>query len=394
MRPSILAAGTLVTLLGVGTPPWSPDAWSTEAAGKPAACATVEVERCFADLSTGIRMAYVEVGPSGGRTLILLHGLTDSARSWSLAMAALHAKDPTLRIVAIDQRGHGQSSMPPAAECAATPKACFTPGLFAADLLAFMDLHQIGKATIAGHSMGSMVAQEIALEHPDRLEAAVLIASSNRTAGNAVLSDYVLKEPVLGSWKTSLNAKGITDATEVWSATPLDADPEAEAWIAANWDVDPAASPSLDSAIAEETAHVRLGTWRGATEALLEVDNTQRLAGLKVPTLVLWSTQDSIFYYDPDQVGLMKSLGKATAGQGTKVVWKQYGVDPLPASGAQNSDIGHNVQWDAPDQVADDILSFMTNGEPTRDGYRAVIANASVNIVSESGGAKVVQPGR
>ena len=40
---------------------------------------------------------------------------------------------------------------------------------------------------------------------------------------------------------------------------------------------------------------------------------------------------------------------------------------PLPKSGAQEGEIGHNVQWDAPTQVAADILAFMRSGKPVRD---------------------------
>ncbi|ALN75358.1 alpha/beta fold hydrolase [Aureimonas sp. AU20] len=392
MRSRNHATGLLAILSGLAVVPQLGGlgpAWADET---PAACTDIDGARCFVDLPTGIRMAYVEVGPSGGRTVLLLHGLTDSARSWSQTMAALHAKDPALHIVALDLRGHGQSAMPAAETCAREPKLCFTPRLFADDVLAFMDGKGIGTASLAGHSMGSMVAQEIALEHPERIEATVLVASSNRTAGNAVLADYVLKEPVLGSWKAGLDAKGLTDPMAVWSATPLDADPNAETWIAANWDVDPAADPALVQAITKETAHVRLGTWRGATQALLDVDNTERLGELRVPTLVLWGTQDAIFTRDPDQSGLMEVLGKAARAHGTPVVWKQYGVDPLPASGAQTSDIGHNVQWDAPDQVADDILSFLATGAPTPDGTRAVIEKDAATLVTMPGKAEIVRP--
>ena len=57
-------------------------------------------------------MAYVETGPESGPAVILIHGLTDSLRSWSLAMRALHKDDPGLHILAVDLRGHGSSSMP------------------------------------------------------------------------------------------------------------------------------------------------------------------------------------------------------------------------------------------------------------------------------------------
>ena len=61
----------------------------------------------------------------------------------------------------------------------------------------------------------------------------------------------------------------------------------------------------------------------------------------------------------------------------------QYGVVPLPASGAQENDIGHNLQWEAPKAVAADILSFVKTGMPTSNAYRAHIASEKVEIIAE-----------
>ena len=127
-----------------------------------------------------IDMAYLEVGPADGPAVILVHGLTHSSRSWSTTMDALHRADPGLHILAIDQRGHGASSMPPAAACAAAPERCFRMADFAADLEAFMAAQGIGKATLAGHSLGTFVVQEVALTHPELVERAVLVATAAR----------------------------------------------------------------------------------------------------------------------------------------------------------------------------------------------------------------------
>src|SRR4051794_30123945 len=119
------------------------------------ACPSIDGPKCRVALSTGIAMAYLEVGPAHGPAVILVHGLTDSSRSWSTTMEALHRLDPGLRILAIDQRGHGASSMPPAEPCAAAPERCFRMADFAADLEAFMAAKGIAKATMAGHSLGT-----------------------------------------------------------------------------------------------------------------------------------------------------------------------------------------------------------------------------------------------
>lgn len=133
-----------------------------------------------------------------------------------------------------------------------------------------------------------------------------------------------------------------------------------------------------------------MGTWIGATGALLDFDNTSRLAELGVPALVIWGSQDSIFYHDPDQTGIIEALRKAATIHKIPMIWKQYGIDPLPKSGAQETDIGHNVQWDAPDQVAADILSFIRTGKPTPALSRAVITPAGTTIKTEPAGATII----
>ena len=72
--------------------------------------------------------------------------------------------------------------------------------------------------------------------------------------------------------------------------------------------------------------------------------------------------------------------------------WKQYGVRPAPASGNKHDadDIGHNLSWEAPRQLAADIDSFIRTGAPTRDLYRTAAPEDIHTIVVERGKATVV----
>jgi hypothetical protein len=72
--------------------------------------------------------------------------------------------------------------------------------------------------------------------------------------------------------------------------------------------------------------------------------------------------------------------------------WKQYGVRPPPASGDkhQADDIGHNLSWEAPRQLAADIESFVRTGAPTRDLYRTDAPADKHRILVEPGKAIVV----
>jgi pimeloyl-ACP methyl ester carboxylesterase len=356
-------------------------------------CSDLAAGKCSIQLSTGITMAYVETGPESGPPIILIHGFTDSIRAWSFAMNALHKADPSLHILAIDLRGHGATSMPPASNCAAAPENCFRVPDFANDVIAFMNAKNIKQAHLAGHSLGAFVVQEIALGHPEMVEHAVLIATSTKGADNPVIRDFMVKETIEGSWKAALEAKGKKYPTDFYALTPLDANPGFREWLANTWDADPAADPATLVPLIPETSQVRLGTWIGVTKAVLTLDNTERLKELKVPTLVIWGIQDSIFFDDPDQKALRQVLEGAARAHGTVVYWKQYGVLPLPPPGVQESDIGHMVQWDAPDAVAADIESFVKTGAPTKDLAHSDKAPNISHILIEPGKATMLRFG-
>lgn len=344
---------------------------------------------CFTSTSSG-RMAYIEDKATGSEsaTVILLHGYTDSKRSWSLAMEELHKQDPSLRIIALDQRGHGQSFRPRTDKCRVNPGPCFTPAVMADDLAAFMDAMGIGSAYIAGHSMGSVVAQYFAKRHPDRTEGAVLVATAADIKGNAVLDDWLLKDTILGQWKPALEAKGYRWPQDIIKTNVLDADPQGVKWLATNWDADPIAPGWFTSKIAKETAFVRMQTWLGVARGLGAVDNVKGLSKTKANILVLWGTQDT-FFYKSDQKVVLGAL-KAASKAGGSFCWKQYGVIPLGADGYQTDDLGHNLQWEAPKQVAQDIVSFIASGRPTDDLFRSDAPSDITRIVTEKGKAKLI----
>ena len=117
-------------------------------------------------LPNGITIAYVEMGNPEGRPVLLVHGYTDSSRSWSLPAAHLAHR---YRLIAVDLRGHGASSAP---EC------CYTVPDMVHDLRLLLDHLKIEKVDFVGHSLGSMIGQVFAQRHPDRLRKLVLVGST------------------------------------------------------------------------------------------------------------------------------------------------------------------------------------------------------------------------
>lgn len=253
------------------------------------------------NLKTGIKMKYLEAGPKDGQVLILLHGLTDSSRSWSLSLPYLE-KD--YHVYVPDLRGHGDSE---------SPKCCYTIPDFAYDVISFMDEMKIDKAAIAGHSMGSFIAQHLAVEYPERLTRLVLAGSSDKTLGNGTL-DWL--------WENIQQFNGTIDPEfiEEWTSTPTPVDPDFLAKLKV------------------ETAAVPLHVWKSATKMLMTEDYSAFLPKINVPALILWGDQDAVFPFE-EQERLRASLPHAD--------FKQY------------PGIGHNIQWEIPKQVADDIAAFL-----------------------------------
>src|SRR5262245_26161220 len=105
-------------------------------------------------LHGGPRLSYIEQGDPSGWPVVLLHGVSDSCRSFARLLPHL---PPFLRVYAISQRGHGDSERPPAG---------YGPHGLAADLAAFMELVGAAPAFVVGHSMGSSVAECFALDYP------------------------------------------------------------------------------------------------------------------------------------------------------------------------------------------------------------------------------------
>ena len=342
------------------------------------------------ELSTGVTIAYVEAGDPAGEAVILLHGYTDTGRSYHPMMRHLLALRPDLHLLVLDQRGHGESSMPDPERCRRAPERCFRPADFAADVLAFMDQLGIERAYLVGHSMGGLVAQEVALTRPERVERLVLIATWASMKEHPVVGEFLIAELMEGPWKEALVQQGYAFPEDVYELTPLDFDPGTEAWLAANWVTEPAADPAFLAQVLPETSRIKLGTWLGVARALLATDNRERLKGLAVPALVISATQDGMAT-EADEATLLASLHTAARSCKTSFVLKRYGRKPLPSSGLPGDEIAHNVQWAAAEGVAIDLAAYLReDGQPTRDLYYADPRNVR-RVLTAPGEATLIE---
>ena len=100
-----------------------------------------------------------------GRPLVLVQGVGIGRWGWEPVADRLARR---FQVIAIDNRGIGASD---------SPRGPLTTRSMAQDVLAVLDHAGIKQASVLGTSLGGMIAQELALAHPDRVDRLVLVAT-------------------------------------------------------------------------------------------------------------------------------------------------------------------------------------------------------------------------
>ena len=122
--------------------------------------------------SDGIRLAYditEFTDPwTEPATLILLHAAMGSARRFYGMVPPLCRR---YRVVRLDLRGHGQSDVPP-------PDPPLTMDRLVQDVRELMDTHGCARAHFVGNSAGGYVAQNLAMQSPQRVRGLCLFGST------------------------------------------------------------------------------------------------------------------------------------------------------------------------------------------------------------------------
>ncbi len=266
-----------------------------------------------ADLATGIRIHYADAGDPAAEPIIMLHGYSDSWYSFSPIMPLLESR---YRLLAIDQRGHGASDQPASGY-----------GLrdMAEDVVAFMDELKIERATIIGHSMGSLVAQQLGVIAPGRVERLVLIGSGTTLRQ---MNDQ-------GAFAEAVNA--LTDPVSLEFIRGFQ-----ESTIH-----HPVPKAFLDSVVGESTK-LSARVWKALLAGMLGTPPADGLARHGIPTLLVWGNDDSVF---------SKEQRDALAAR-------------LPdAERLDYEDTGHATHWERPEQFAEDLDDFIRR-TPARDAAR------------------------
>lgn len=252
------------------------------------------------ELSSGIRLEYVDRGPRGADpAVVLIHGWPDSWRSFEPVLDVL---PDDVRAISVSLRGFGDSD---------APGGDYGPSTLAGDVVKLLDRLAVSSPVVVGHSMGSMVAQHIALRRP--VGGLVLIGGFSHLPDDA--------------------------AGELWEVVsalddPIDVDFVRE--FQASTLAAPVPARFFDQLVTESLkAPARV--WREAFDGLRRSDLRGELARIEAPTLLVWGDHDALIPRS-EQEHLLAALPAARL--------EVY-------AGA-----GHSPNWEQPERVAADIAAF------------------------------------
>jgi pimeloyl-ACP methyl ester carboxylesterase len=254
-------------------------------------------------LKTGVRLHYAEQGDLNGYPVVLLHGYTDSWFSYSRVLSALSAN---YHVYALDLRGQGDSER---------PASGYDLSDLAADVVAFMDANQLKRVSLVGHSMGSFVAQRVALIAPERIDRLVLVGSATTLRNNTVRE----LQQAINTLSDPVSEKFVRDfqTSTVYHPVPDD---------------------FIERVIAE-SLKPPARVWRALMTGMLAADYSSQLSKIKAPTLVLWGDKETIFPRS-EQDAITKTLPSARL--------KVY------------AETGHAPHWERPEQFVKDVKDFIT----------------------------------
>jgi non-heme chloroperoxidase len=248
-------------------------------------------------------LPYVEHGDPDGIPIVMLHGVTDSWRSFEHVLPYL---PDDVRAIAVTVRGHGD---------APKPESGYLIEDLAGDVVDLLDELGIEQAIVLGHSMGSWVTQRVAIDHPERVIGVVLAGSfGGRPGDDPEMHAFAAGMASVRDPITDEVARDFQDSTV---ASPLPAG-------------------QMD-AFVSESLKVPARVWNQTFTGFLEVDHVDGLAQLVAPALLVWGERDAFIPRDV-QDELLEMLPDARL--------EVY------------ENVGHAVHWEQPERFARDVAAF------------------------------------
>ncbi len=251
-----------------------------------------------------VDLAWLQSG--SGAPVLLIHGLGYGRWGWAPLESRLADR---FSVVTFDNRGIGASS---------SPAGPYTAAEMAADAVAVLDAADIDKAHVIGTSLGGMIAQELALGWPTRVDRLVLMSTTSGSTHGFPMPDETVQ--LLASAQTMEPA----EALRRFVINALGDDP----------------SPTLvDEIVALRVANPPDPTgWAAQAAAAVGFDAGDRLRSISHRTLAITGIADRVV--DPANTARLAEL-----------------ID-----GAESATVpgGHLMFWEHPDLVTDRVVEFLT----------------------------------
>ena len=254
-------------------------------------------------LASGLTLSCADRGSASGPAVLMLPGPTDAWRSYQPVLDLL---PDWVRVVAVSQRGHGESGK---------PETGYRVEDFAADVVPILDALNVERAILVAHSGSSLVARRVALDHPSRVAGLILEASPTTLREHAQLLRFV------GSVVSELE-----DPISPDLARSLVVDTSSEN-----------VAPELVDLLVEDVLEVPAHVWKEMFAGLLAYDDSAELPLVEAPTLLVWGDLDSLVSREM-QHRLARSIPDASL--------RIY-------SGA-----GHTPRWEDPARFSTELLVF------------------------------------
>jgi 3-oxoadipate enol-lactonase len=207
--------------------------------------------------ANGITMNYTLEGPPSAPVITLSHSLATDLTMWEPQMEVLKAR---YRVLRYDTRGHGGSEV---------PEGPYSLDQLGDDVRALLQALKIEKTHFMGLSMGGMIGQVFALKHPGMLRSLILCDTMSEVASQA--------KPIWDERIAITQTQGMEPHVE----------PTIERWFT---------KPSRSSPAASRVRAMIRATspkgYIGCSRAIMELDLTERLPAIRMPTLIIVGADD------------------------------------------------------------------------------------------------------
>jgi 3-oxoadipate enol-lactonase len=222
----------------------------------------------------GIQVHYRLEGPPSAPVITLSHSLATDLTMWDPQMEVLTSR---FRVLRYDTRGHGASDAPPG------PYSLDQLGEDGHGLLKALNIEQ---THFMGLSMGGMIAQVLALKHPDMLRSLILCDTMSQLPPEA--------KPIWDERITIAEKQGMEPHVK----------PTIERWFTEPF----RSSPVVDRVRAMIRATNPKG-YIGCSRAIMGLNLTERLSAISLPTLIIVGEEDPGTPVEASQVMQKKIKG-------------------------------------------------------------------------------------